>query len=106
MHPFFVFIVYVVNKAKMNILKKIFHDVKDKDSGKTGLRCFNLFAESALNVGVFCSLSIACLTKYDLYENESLVITLKVEHDGVIENWLEMKKSTIRHGGFRVFALL
>jgi hypothetical protein len=42
---------------------------------------------------------------YDPCKNESLVIALKVERDGVIENWLEMRKSTIKDGGFGVFPL-
>jgi len=30
---------------------------------------------------------------------------LKVEKDGVVENWLEMTKSSVEGGGFGVFAL-
>jgi len=30
---------------------------------------------------------------------------LKVEKDGVVEYWLEMKKSSVEGGGFGVFAL-
>jgi hypothetical protein len=97
--------VYGVNNEKMNVLEKIFNSVKDKDDlSITSLRCSNLFAESALNVRIFV-VSIACLSSYDPYENESLAITLKVQHDGVIEKWLEMRKSTIRDGGFGVFAI-
>jgi len=41
---------------------------------------------------------------YDPYNNESLVMTLNVEKIGQIEKWLEMKKSSLIAGGFRVFA--
>jgi hypothetical protein len=33
------------------------------------------------------------------------LITLKVEYNGIVENWFEMKKSMVKDGGFGVFAL-
>jgi len=65
-----------------------------------------MFEEGVKIFCVFVSVNIDCLTSYNPYENESLVITLKVEKDGVVENWLEMKKkSSVEGGGFGVFAL-
>jgi hypothetical protein len=43
--------------------------------------------------------------RYNLYENKSLVVTLKVEKDGVVENWLEMKKSSIKGAGLVYYHL-
>jgi hypothetical protein len=54
---------------------------------------------------VFVSISIDSMTSYNPYKNKLLVITLKVEKDGAVENWLEMKKSYVEGGGFGVFAL-
>jgi hypothetical protein len=64
-----------------------------------------MFKEGVTNFRVFVSVSIDCLTRYNPYENNLLVVTLKVEKDGVVENWLEMKKSSIKGAGFGVFAL-
>jgi hypothetical protein len=64
-----------------------------------------MFEKGVTNFRVFVSVSIDCLTRYNPYENNSLVVTLKVEKDGVVENWLEMKKSSIEGAGFGVFAL-
>jgi len=64
-----------------------------------------MFKEGVTNFRVFVSVSIDCLTRYNPYENKSLAVTLKVEKDGVVENWLEMRKSSIEGAGFGVFAL-
>jgi len=90
----------------MNILEQIYNKVKDKhDFAKTSRRCANMFEEGVSNFCVFVSVSIDCLTRYNPYKTKSLVVTLKVEKDGVVENWLEMKKSSIKGAGFGVFAL-
>ena len=86
------------------ILKEIYNKVKDKGNfAKTSQRCANMFKDRVRNFCVFISVNIDCLTNYNPYENESLVITLKVDKDGVVENWLEMKKSSVEGGGFGVF---
>jgi hypothetical protein len=64
-----------------------------------------MFEEGVTNFCVFVSVSIDCLTRYNPYKNKSLVVTLKVEKDGVVENWLEMKKSSNKVARFGVFAL-
>jgi hypothetical protein len=85
----------------MNILEEIYNEVKDKDDfAKTSQRCTNMFEEGVTDFHVFVSVSIDCLTTYNPYENELLVVTLKVEKDGVVENWLEMMNSSIEGGGF------
>jgi hypothetical protein len=90
----------------MNVLEEIYNKVKDKRNfAVTSQRCANLFEERVTNFCVFISVSIDCLTSYNPYDIESLVITLKVEKDGVVENWLEIKKSSVKGGGFGVFAL-
>jgi len=90
----------------MNILEEIYNKVKDKDDfAKTSPRCANMFEEGVTNVCVFVSVSIDCLTRYNPYESKSLAVTLKVEKDGLVENWLEMKKSSIEGAGFGGFAL-
>jgi hypothetical protein len=45
-----------------------------------------MFEEGVTNFCVFVSVSIDCLTRYNPYEKKSLVVTLKVEKDGVVEN--------------------
>jgi len=90
----------------MNILEEIYNKVKDKDDfAKTSQRCANMFEEGVTNFCVFVSVSIDCLTRYNPYESKSLAVTLKVEKDGLVENWLEMKKSSIEGAGFGGFAL-
>ena len=64
-----------------------------------------MFEEGVTNFCVFVSVSIDCLTRYNPYEKKSLVVTLKVEKDGVVEKWFEMKKSSIEGAGFGVFVL-
>ena len=88
------------------ILEEIYNKFKDKDDfAKTSQRCANMFKEGVTNIHVFVSVSIDCLTRYNPYENKSLVVTLKVEKDGVVEKWFEMKKSSIEGAGFGVFVL-
>ncbi len=90
----------------MNVLEEIYNKVKDKGNfAVTSQRCTNMFEEGVTNFHVFISVSIDCLTGYNPYDNEPLVITFKVEKDGVMENWLEMRKSSVEGGGFGVFAL-
>jgi hypothetical protein len=55
-----------------------------------------MFIKGISNVCVYCSVSIGCLTSNEPQENESL--------SGREENWLEIKKSSIKNGGFGVFA--
>jgi hypothetical protein len=50
-------------------------------------------------------MKVDCIESYDLYKNQSLEITLKVEINGNTQDWLVMKKSSIDGGGFGVFAL-
>jgi len=44
-----------------------------------------MFKEGVTNFCVFVSFSIDCLTRYNPYENKLLVVTLKVEKDGVVK---------------------
>jgi hypothetical protein len=91
----------------MNILEEIYNKVKDKDDfAKTSQRCANMFKEGVTDIHVFVSVSIDCLTRYNPYENKLLVVTLKVEKDGVVENLLEMKKSSIEGAGFGVLCFV
>jgi hypothetical protein len=64
-----------------------------------------LFVKGNTDFRVFIGISIPCMTQFDPYENESLVMTLQVEKNGEIEKWLEMKKILICEGGFGVFAV-
>ena len=90
----------------MNALEKIYNQIKEKGNiVVTSHRCANIFEEGVANFRVFICVSIDCLTSYNPYNNESLVLTLKVQRYGVVENWIEMKKSSIKDGGFGVFAL-
>jgi hypothetical protein len=45
-----------------------------------------MFEEGVNNFHVFVSVSIDCMTRYNPFENKLLVVTLKVEKDGVVEN--------------------
>jgi hypothetical protein len=40
-------------------------------------------------------MKVDCIESYDLYKNESLPITLKIEKNGNTQDWLVMKKSSI-----------
>jgi hypothetical protein len=50
-------------------------------------------------------MKIDCIKNYDVYKNESLQITLKIEKSGNTQDWIVMKKSSVVDGGFGVFAL-
>jgi len=90
----------------MNKLEKIYKEIKEKeDIEKTSIICSNLFIHTDYNFRLFISISIPIMTAYDPYKNESLVITLNVEKNDLIEKWLEMKKSSLIAGGFGVFAI-
>jgi len=90
----------------MNKLEKTFDYVKGKeDIKKTSIICLSLFTKTEYDFRVFISISIPIMTRYDPYENDSLVMSLNVEENGKIEKWLEMKKNLVFEGGFGVFAL-
>jgi hypothetical protein len=77
----------------MNDLEIIFGKVRDNDSStKTGQICTNLFVP--MEFRVYLAMKVDCVESYDLYKNQSLEITLKVEINGNSQDWLVMKKSS------------
>ncbi len=62
----------------MNDLEKIFGKVRENDSStKTSQICANLFVP--MEFRVYLAMKVDCIESYDLYKNQSLQITLKVE---------------------------
>jgi hypothetical protein len=64
----------------MNDQVKVFYKVNDKnDMARTGQICSNLFLLVENDSCVYLSMEIDCITHYDLYQNDSLKITLKIK---------------------------
>ncbi len=53
---------------------------------------------------VFHNVKIDYLTNLDPYKNNSLQMTLKVQHMDKTVDWITMKRLSIRNGGFGIFA--
>jgi hypothetical protein len=77
--------------------------IKD-DSIKTSVICSNLCVESKFPYRVFHDVKIDYLTNLDPYKNNSLQMKLKVQHKDSTVEWITMKRSSIRNGGFGLFA--
>jgi hypothetical protein len=90
---------------KMNLLEHIYLLVRIKDDPiKTSVICSNLCVDSKFPYRVFHDVKIDYLTNLDPYKNNSLQMTLKVHHKDTTVEWITMKRSSIRNGGFGIFA--
>jgi len=86
-------------------LEHIYLLVRIKDDPiKTSVICSNLCVDSKFPYRVFHDVKIDYLTNLDPYKNNSLQMTLKVHHKDTTVEWITMKRSSIRNGGFGIFA--
>jgi hypothetical protein len=91
--------------SKMNLLECIYLLVRAKgDPNKTSVVCSNLSVESNFPYRVFHDVKIDYLTNLYPYKNNSLQMTLKVQHKDKTVDWVTMKRSSIQNGGFGIFA--
>jgi hypothetical protein len=89
----------------MNILKYIYLLVRVKDDPyKTSVVCSNLSVESNFPYRFFHDVKIDYLTNLDPYKNNSLQMTLKVQHKNKTVDWVIMKRSSVQNSRFGIFA--
>ncbi len=83
----------------MNILEHIYLLARVKDDPKkTSVVCSNLSVKSNCSYRVFHDVKIDYLTNLDAYKNNSLQMTLKVQHKNKTVDRVIMKRSRVRNG--------